>query len=416
MDDFALKKRHRYGTVLINAKTGNVVDMLESREKEDVIKWLKQFTSIKVFSRDGAEFYANAISAVFPEALQVMDRFHILKHLTDYCKKFINRIISAYEPIESEAVTAQDIPVFATKYEKIMRAKQLKTEGKSIAEIGDTLFVSEQTVKKYVAMSDEYAKKFDNKTGDQISEERSDAKQKLFDDIHRMVSEGVPKIAIAKKLGVSENTVYNYLKYDEPPQRAYNSQRNRAKIEKFYPRITELIAQGMKNKPICKILISEGCSCSTNYICKNITHLRKARNAPPQRKVKRKSLISLLYRSIDKIKDLTEDDLCATINRFPALSEIYSYVRSFNELLFSKHYEKLESWLDTADKSDIPEIRSFVTGVRQDLEATKAAIQYSYNNGIAEGTVNKIKVIKRTMYGRCSFELLRAKVLLIQSI
>lgn len=415
MDDFALKKRHRYGTVLINVKTGNVVDMLESREKEDVIKWLKQFTGIKVFSRDGADFYANAISAAFPDALQVMDRFHILKHLTDYCKKFINRIISAYEPIESETASAQDIPVFTTKYEKIMRAKQLKSEGKSIAEIGDALFVSEHTVKKYVAMNDEIVKKYDCKTEDQISEERSDAKQKLFEDIHRMVSEGVPKITISRKLGISENTVYNYLKYKEPPQRAYNSQRNRVKIEPYYQRITELIGQGMKNQQIVDTLLSEGCTCGTNYICKNITLLRKSRNAPPQRKVKRKSLISLLYRSIDKIKDLTEDDLCAIINRFPKLSELYSYARSFKELLFSKHYEKLESWLDTADNSDIPEIKSFVTGVRLGLEATKAAIQYSYSNGIAEGTVNKIKVIKRTMYGRGSFELLRAKVLLNQS-
>ena len=345
-----------------------------------------------------------------------MDRFHILKHLTDYCKKFINRIISVCEPIESESVSAMDIPVFETKYEKIMRAKQLKSEGKSIAEIGDALFVSEGTAKKYIAMSDEYAKKYDNKTGDQISGERADVKQKLFDDIHRIASEGVPKIAIAKKLGVSENTVYNYLKYDEPPQRAYNSQRNRAKIEPFYPRITELIKQGLKNKEIVEVLLSEGCTCGSHYICRNITDLRKVKNAPPKRKVKRKSLISLLYRSIDEIKDLTENDLCAIIDRFPALSEIYSYVRSFKELLFSKHYEKLESWLDTAGNSDIPEIKSFVKGIRLDLKATKAAIQYPYSNGIAEGTVNKIKVIKRTMYGRCSFELLRAKVLLFQSV
>ena len=415
MDDFALKKRHRYGTVLINAKTGDVVDMLESREKEDVKNWLKQFTEITVFSRDGADFYANAISEVFPEALQVMDRFHILQHLTDYCKKFINRTIKAYEPIGNEKVSAQDIPAFATKYEKIMYAKQLKKEGKSITEIGDALFVAPETARKYVDMSDDEAIKCNKKTGDQISEDKSNAKQKLFEDIHRLVSEGVPKIAIAKKLGIAENTVYNYLKYDNPPCIAYNSQRNRAKIEPYYPLIKELISQGMKNKQISDIIRSEGCTFSVGYICRNITEQRKAVYAPPKKKVRRKSLISLLYRSLDKIKDLTEDDLYAIIERFPALSEIYSYVRSFKELMFSKHYEKLESWLDTANNSDIPEIRSFVTGVRQDLEATKAAIEHSYNNGIAEGTVNKIKVIKRTMYGRCSFELLRAKVLLNQS-
>jgi len=59
----------------------------------------------------------------------------------------------------------------------------------------------------------------------------------------------------------------------------------------------------------------------------------------------------------------------------------------------------------------IPELASFINGINRDIEAVENAIKYKYSNGLAEGTVNKIKVIKRIMYGRCGFNLLKRKVL-----
>lgn len=73
---------------------------------------------------------------------------------------------------------------------------------------------------------------------------------------------------------------------------------------------------------------------------------------------------------------------------------------------------KLEKWIIKTKKLKIPEINSFITGIERDLEAVKNGIKYDYNNGLAEGSVNKIKLIKRIMYGRCSFNLLKQKVLL----
>ena len=64
------------------------------------------------------------------------------------------------------------------------------------------------------------------------------------------------------------------------------------------------------------------------------------------------------------------------------------------------------------DNDKIPEIDSFLNGIERDFEAVKNGIKYDYNNGLAEGSVNKIKVIKRIMYGRCSFDILKQKVLL----
>ena len=93
------------------------------------------------------------------------------------------------------------------------------------------------------------------------------------------------------------------------------------------------------------------------------------------------------------------------------LSELYILTKDFCNIIFSKNAAKLDEWINTAQKYDIPEFQTFINGVKKDLTAVKNGIIYSYNNGLAEGSVNKIKVIKRIMYGRNSFELLKAKVL-----
>ena len=85
--------------------------------------------------------------------------------------------------------------------------------------------------------------------------------------------------------------------------------------------------------------------------------------------------------------------------------------KEFCNVLFSNNPAKLDEWINEAQKYDIPELQTFINGIKKDLTAVKNGIIYSYNNGLAEGSVNKIKVIKRIMYGRNSFELLKAKVL-----
>lgn len=415
LDDFALKKRHRYGTVLINAETGAIVDILESRETSDVSDWLKCFPNIKFFTRDGAGFYANAIRKAHPEAVQIMDRFHILQHLTDCCKKYINRTVKTIEPIESEN-DIQDIPAFSTVYERIMAAKKLKEQGKSVAEISDALFVMPVTVRKYINMGMDTAKKYDKKTGFEKSEEKANAKEQTFLEVKRLYAEGCTKISICRKLGLTQKTVKKYIEMESLPQRAYNRQREREKIAPYIDKINELALQKLKPKQIFEKLKILGYTGSKAYLERVITEQRKLRFAPPKRKVQRKAIVSLLYKNLEDVKGLDEESLCAIIERYPKLSELYGFVRSFKTMMFSKHYEQLEDWISMAEKSDIPEIHSFITGIKQDLDAVRAAIRFPYSNGVAEGNVTLIKLIKRIMFGRASFDLLRAKVLLFQSI
>ena len=101
----------------------------------------------------------------------------------------------------------------------------------------------------------------------------------------------------------------------------------------------------------------------------------------------------------------------SVLKKYPLLSELYALTKEFCNVLFSNNPAKLDEWINEAQKYDIPELQTFINGIKKDLTAVKNGIIYSYNNGLAEGSVNKIKVIKRIMYGRNSFELLKAKVL-----
>ena len=102
IDDFALKRRYRYGTVMVNIDTGQIIDMIESREKDDVAKWLATYPRINVVSRDGSQQYAAAIRQAHPDAIQVSDRFHILQNLTDSAKQHISKVVAANFRIPSE--------------------------------------------------------------------------------------------------------------------------------------------------------------------------------------------------------------------------------------------------------------------------------------------------------------------------
>ncbi|MEY8357217.1 transposase [Lachnospiraceae bacterium 54-53] len=72
----------------------------------------------------------------------------------------------------------------------------------------------------------------------------------------------------------------------------------------------------------------------------------------------------------------------------------------------------MDAWIETASNLKIDELNTFLNGLRSDLNAVKTGIEQKYNNGLAEGSVSKIKLTKRIMYGRNSFQLLRAKLLL----
>ena len=127
--------------------------------------------------------------------------------------------------------------------------------------------------------------------------------------------------------------------------------------------------------------------------------------------VQRKALSQLIYKNLKDVYIINEKQYEMVLKTYPLLADLYAALKEFYEIIYSKKAEKLDEWLEKLEAFDIPEIQTYVNGIRKDIQAVKNGITLPYNNGLAEGSVNKIKVIKRIMYGRNSFELLKAKVL-----
>lgn len=93
VDDFAFRKRYTYGTVMVDLDSHRIIDIIDSRETKQVENWLLAYPNLEVISRDGAQAYASAASRSHPEALQVSDRFHLLKNLSDSIEKYLYRLL-----------------------------------------------------------------------------------------------------------------------------------------------------------------------------------------------------------------------------------------------------------------------------------------------------------------------------------
>ena len=131
-------------------------------------------------------------------------------------------------------------------------------------------------------------------------------------------------------------------------------------------------------------------------------------------KIERKWLISLLYRPIDEVSSISAEQLDRIIGEYPIIGRVYDAVSGFKQTLFGKKESELDKWLEDTDALEINELCSFANGIKRDIVAVKNAISFDYNNGLAEGSVNKLKVVKRIMYGRNSFELLKGKLLRLE--
>ena len=130
--------------------------------------------------------------------------------------------------------------------------------------------------------------------------------------------------------------------------------------------------------------------------------------------ISRKEILKLLFHPLEKVKLLNKKQFEVVCKNYPIVQQVHSIVWEFKSLFKNGNPETLLTWIEQVKQLNISEMNSFITGIERDIDAVKNAIIYEYNNGLAEGSINKIKVIKRIMYGRCNFETLKRKVLLLE--
>jgi len=279
-----------------------------------------------------------------------------------------------------------------------------------------------RTVKKYIELKIDEVDIL-NKDISQIKhEENVNKKQKRIDEILELYKGGHSIRAISRITGFARKTVKRYLDPDVSAVHASYGTTRKAPLTPFHNSIDELLEKGSTFKRIEENIREKGYDGSASAIRMYTTRKRKLLKQvignldSKVEIVERNSLIKLLYKPMEKVKGISLKQLESVIEKYPNLSKIYDLIKSFKEILFDKKPDKLDDWIEESKKMNISGVNSFINGILRDIEGVKNSIIYDYSNGLAEGSVNKIKVIKRIMYGRCNFETLRKKILILEKI
>lgn len=234
----------------------------------------------------------------------------------------------------------------------------------------------------------------------------AEEKWKVIQEVQKLKREGIPKTEIAKKLKISRQTVYVYLIQTQPLEKSTN-----CILDNYIPMIKRLILEGKKVFEIYDEIKKAGYKGKTSLFTSRLKGIRQEARTNIKY-LKRSKIKKLLFWKIEDIKnEELKEDLKEYLETNRELNTIINLIRKFKEVIFSKKTRKLYYWLKEAKKINVKELNSFVTLIESDIEAVKNAIKYNYSNGLTEGFNNKTKVIKRIMYGRCSFNLLRLKIL-----
>lgn len=424
VDDFAIRKRFSYGTVMVDLKSHRIIDIIPSRDTSDVKEWLASFPNLKIISRDGSSAYASAITNSHPNAVQISDRFHLIKGLSEAVTKYIVRKFPSRVEISSVTVLTPEMQALydtSNRAQRIKYAHKKRKEGLTISEIALLLHSGTTTVNKYLSIPEDEIpedKKISRERQHQLAMEQ---KQKEVDEARELYSQGISVEKIARIMHHIPKTIKNYLNSSYSVVSMSYDRRIPGKLAPYEKQVLELRSQGHTYQKIHEIISKAGYDGSVAslrmFMQKERAHVKsQCENIGMQKEyVQRRSLCQLIYKKLEKIQSLSNEQYEEVIKEYPILGELYTMIKEFNRIIFSQKAEELETWISEARKHDIPELQSFLDGTFKDIDAVKNGIIYQYNNGLAEGSINKLKVIKRIMYGRNSFELLKAKTLLYEA-
>lgn len=412
---------------MINIENRKIIDILESRDYKEVSEWLKTFPNIEIVSRDGSITYNKAIKDAHPDSIQISDRFDILKNLTDYSKAYIKRIFNNIVELEKldksileEILVIKEKYKFTTKWDLILRVKELRFLKYNVKDIASILGISNKTVIAYLEISDEDKYKYNNIVNTKAkSLDISTRKEALICKVKNLNKKGKSIRKIAEEMILDRKTVKKYLELDGKWTHASKGVKKTSKLDTYKGLIKKMYTNKSTSKEIYSQIKSQGYEGSCSLVRKFITDFRaeiiEEDKVIDMKYIKRIDLISLLYRPVEKIKTITSEELEIILNKYENYKSIFEITKEFKRILFGKDITKLDIWISKAKALNIRELNSFINGIMRDIEAVKNAITYEYSNGLAEGKVNKIKVIKRIMYGRCNFMTLRNKILLLEN-
>jgi len=389
LDDWAWRKGQRYGTLVVDLQRGCPIDVLEDRAAETVATWLQAHPDVTIVARDRAEAYAAGIRQGAPEATQVADRFHLLKNL---------------------AAALQE--VFNAHHREIDQLNHVPHNKPSLQENDSVPVPTERPVPM-------------TKAQQQIAHNR--AKRVVeYEQAHALHQQGWTMKAIATHMGRHHRTVKKYLEASTFPERPPR-RRPASILDPYKASLRERWQAGCRSVlELYHDIQAQGFAGKYSIVAAYVSRLR-----PPQGRITRRRKSGAPAPIVEVDKPLTPSRATwlimrreATLNEGEksqlarlqaqegAIAEAIRLTQDFAELVRQRQPDQLETWLERATASGLQAFKSFANGLRADYKAVKAGVTLMWSTGPVEGQINRLKMLKRQMYGRAGIGLLRQRVLL----
>jgi len=388
IDDWAIRKGQVYGTIMVDLEKRKPIDLIPSRETDAVAKWLKEHPGIEIVSRDRAAAYAEAINQGAPNAIQSADRWHLIKNMTDALKRLMNKHNQA-----SRKVARQ---IAQTEQAKITEALKPEDSCNDSNKRDSVLLLKSTEVKD--APPSKY--------------------ELLFKEVKELEKKGVSQREISRRLKINRSTVSKYIAYDEYPKKIVPSCRV-SKASKFSTYLSKRWQEGEQNyHQLWREIKEQGFDGSFvsiyKYMVKNFTkgnNQDTSKNSVPIKVYSARRLSFLMCKEAEKLKPKEQHYIDLLFECCPQAKQASELAKRYKDILVNRKPDLLDQWIEDAIESGKDGLMTFAKNLIKDYDAIKNACTLEWSNGQVEGQVNRLKNIKRQMYGRGSFELLKKKVL-----
>ncbi len=375
VDDWAWRQGQAYGTILVNLDLPRVIDLLPERTAESFSAWLGQHPEIVTISRDRCGLYAEGATLGAPQSQQIADRFHLLVNLSATMERVLEERSQQLilPPVEKSAAQAsqakvgnpgQDLPPLPPRVTQAQLRRQRRLE--------------------------------------------------RYRQVVALFRSGQSQAAISRALGIGRKTIRRWLRRGEFPERK-PPHRAPAKVSEFADYLQQRWRQGCHNASrLYQELRLQGYRGKRSMVARLVAKWRKTDKATATKAAERISprhAAILVTRPADQITDQQQQLLDRLALQCPAIIDLHQIALGFRAALAAADANQLHGWIDQARHSEFRPLMRFAYGLQKDISAVAAAVTTSWSSGQVEGQINRLKTIKRQMYGRASFELLRARVL-----
>ena len=385
LDDWAYLKGRRYGTILVDLETHSVIDVLADTEVKTVVTWLQTHPELVLVSRDRGTIYIEAARQGAPQAQAVADRWHLVHNLWDA----LTTTFELYAlPLRQHLMDALPHDIMAQPSAEIVKTSRSVRPPSPIEQVRAT---------------------------------RRETWEQVFQQVHHLHDRGMNLSQIARHLHIDRKTIQKYVRLASLPKKTSPKFGPRV-LDPYWDVLRQRLSEGFPSaRQLWRDLVNMGFKGTTTTVAKAVKQLRHSQDMPAS-----SGSVALSGRPHSKLPTsrqmaawvMKQDPLPEQITvleqvalAHPDLEVALGLARDFLFIVRQRQAQHLRPWIEAVSMTPLRALDRFAQGLLKDWEAVSAGCSLPWSNGQVEGQVNRLKLIKRQMYGRANFDLLRLRVL-----